>query len=186
VEDIEALCAHYGVPFEVVPSLNSPETEGAFRAAGADLGLSLGNSYISPRIFEIPEKGMINLHGEILPEYRGAQSVLWPIHDGSDQTGFTIHRIDSTIDGGDILYQVRNRIRFHPTLRETVVRGTPRGPEVAAAVRLACEEFDRLAAAATPQGPGRSLTTPTLRQFLRMVRNHRRMYRESRRTPPAV
>ena len=178
-EDIEEVCARLGVPFRSVPSLNSAETEALFRAADAELGLSLGNSYISPRIFEIPAKGMINLHGELLPDYRGAQSVIWPIHEGRQETGFSIHQVDATIDGGSILFQLRQPIQFHATLRETVARGGPRDTEVAAAVRHVCEKYDELAASASPQTSGRSFTTPTLGQYLRMVRNHRRLYRRS-------
>jgi folate-dependent phosphoribosylglycinamide formyltransferase PurN len=45
---------------------------------------------------------MINIHHELLPEFLGAQSVLWQLHEGSTKTGFTIHRID---DPGWLFYE---------------------------------------------------------------------------------
>lgn len=173
---IDEICRRENVPLYRVPHVNSPETEDAFRAAKADLGVSLGNSYIASRVFEIPRHGMINLHGEILPDYRGGQSVIWPIHEGRSETGFTIHRIDAAIDGGDILYQARRPIEFHRTLRATVEHNLPDDAEVAAAVRMVCEQYEQLCRQAVPQGPGRSFTTPSFGQFRRMVRNNRRLH----------
>jgi methionyl-tRNA formyltransferase len=179
-EAIDEICARHGVPFHLVPSVNSVQTEAHFRSAEADLGVSLGNSYIAARIFEIPKRGMINLHGEILPDYRGGQSVIWPIYEGHTETGFTIHQIDASIDGGAILYQRRVPIEFRPALRDTVRKSQPASSEIAAAVRMVCEDHERLAKDARPQGPGTSYTTPTFRQYLRMVRNNRRLYQFSR------
>src|SRR3712207_8581825 len=43
------------------------------KSADAALGLSLGNSYISSRIFTLPTYGMLNIHGEVLPDFQNAQ-----------------------------------------------------------------------------------------------------------------
>ena len=59
----------------------------------ADLGLALGNGFIGPSIFTIPCFGMVNIHSEMLPEFRGAQSFIWPIYEGVGWMGFTIHQI---------------------------------------------------------------------------------------------
>ena len=62
----------------------------------------------------------VNFHGEILPDYPGGQSVIWPIYFGRRETGFTIHSVAKGIDTGEIVYQERRPIRFGATLRETV------------------------------------------------------------------
>ena len=63
---------------------------------------------------------MVNIHTEILPDFKGASSIIWPIYKKIKTTGFTIHQIDKKIDNGKILYQERYAIDFYPTLEETV------------------------------------------------------------------
>jgi methionyl-tRNA formyltransferase len=180
-EDIEALCNRLNVPFAETPTLNGQRTRRAFAAADSDLGLSLGNSYISQKVFALPKHGMLNVHGEVLPAYQNAQSVIWPIYNMSTETGLTIHEIDSGIDTGPILYQERYPIEFRPTLRETVVATLPitRSRGVAAVVH-ACEHYAALKAQAQPQAGGARYTTPSIWQFARMCRNNRELYRRIR------
>lgn len=172
-EPIAPLCARLGVRFEETPFLNCDRTRELFREADADLGLSLGNGYIAPSVFSIPRRGMINIHTEILPDYQGAQSVLWPIHEGRRETGFTIHQVAPKIDAGDILYQERYPIEFQATLGATVehMMSVARG-RIPAAFSYVCEHYDELRAKAAPQGAGRTFTTPSWWQYRRMVRNH--------------
>lgn len=169
--------------FDVVrtPSVNSDETAAAFASADADLGLSLGTGYIQPRVFSIPRHGMVNVHHELLPEFPGAQSVIWPIHEGVAQTGYTIHRIDETIDGGAILVREERPIEFRGSLRETVVHNHARSWELSVeGLRRVLSNWDDAVANARPQTRARGFTTPTARQFARMVSNHRRLAREAR------
>lgn len=175
-EDLESLCRRLEVPFEVSPRTNADETVELFRRSGADLGLSLANGMIFPKVFRVPPLGMLNVHGEVLPAFQGAQSVIWPIHEGIGETGFTIHEVDRNIDTGRIYYQERFPIEFQPTLRETVAWGLAeiqrRVPPALARVVADVEEYR---ARATVQTGGRSFTTPTLRQFLQMRSQFRRL-----------
>jgi methionyl-tRNA formyltransferase len=176
-EDVAELARRHGLPVTTVPFVNSDATRHAFRHANSDLGISLGNGYIAESIFSLPRHGMINVHGEMLPEFRGAQSVIWPIHEGLEETGFCIHQIDRHIDTGAILWQQRYPISFASTLRDTVER-TSRvvRAEIPAALQYVCENYGALRQQAHPQGPGRSWTTPSLREFVRMTKNNRSFY----------
>jgi methionyl-tRNA formyltransferase len=144
--------------------------------ADADLGLSLGNGYIGERVFSIPRHGMINLHSEVLPAFQGASAVIWPIYENVAETGFTIHQVNRKIDEGDILLQEKWPIVFHDSLRKTVeanlVPGRERSP---AAIVKVCTDYATLKQNAVKQTGGKSYTTPSFWQFLRMVRNHSRM-----------
>ncbi len=178
---LEEVAAETGVGVTRVPWVGSDEARRALEELACDVALSLGNGYIPARVFEVPRLGMLNVHHELLPEYRGAQSVLWQIHDGSRTSGFTVHAIDRSIDTGKILLREEVPITLRPTLGETVTatvaelyRRSARGlvallPEVEARLAVADE-----------QGPGRSFTTPSWGAFRRMVRNHRRMWEEER------
>ena len=163
--------------------LNSDETYDIFQQAQADLGLSLGNSYIARRIFSAPSLGMVNLHKERLPAYQNAQSIIWPIYNLEITTGLTLHQIDDHIDTGKILFQREIPIAFRPSLRETVEdTGRISSSLVPEAVRYVCENYDELSKQAQEQGQGRSYTTPSFWQFLRMVRNNKKLYARS--APP--
>lgn len=56
-------------------------------------------------ILKIPEKGCINVHASLLPEFRGASPVQWAIIKGCTVTGVTTMLMDETLDTGDMLLQ---------------------------------------------------------------------------------
>lgn len=175
--DIAEICERLSIPFFETDVMASDAMAALVREAEADLGLSLGNSYIPARIFEIPRLGMINVHGERLPDYQNAQSVIWPIHNMETKSGITVHRIDRGIDTGAILYkeefQIIFRERLEDTVRATLLYARERLPPI---MRYVCDNFDALVRAATVQDHGRKYTTPTLREFMRMRRNNRLLH----------
>lgn len=179
--DVGDVCRSLAVEIVETDFINTDLTRELLRECRADLGLSLSNGYIAKSVFSIPRHGMINVHGEILPQFRGAQSIIWPIYEGLAETGFTIHQIDRRIDAGDVLFQKRLPIVFHSTLKKTVVANLARVRlQIPATLSSVCEHYPQLRAQAVKQEGGISYTTPTFRQFLRMLRNHNRMYKESR------
>lgn len=178
-ESLEKLAANLGIRFERTPRVNCDRTRQLFREADVDLGLSLGNSYIGRSVFTIPRKGMINIHHELLPEFQGAQSIVWQIHEGSRDTGFTIHQVDEHIDTGNILLREKRAIEFKKTLRETVRHNVNRLCRASAeGLAEVVRGYDQYSSASTPQGRGKSFTTPTLRQYMKMVSQHERLRRE--------
>ncbi|MDD2710752.1 MAG: methionyl-tRNA formyltransferase [Verrucomicrobiae bacterium] len=62
-------------------------------------------------ILELPPKGCFNIHGSLLPQYRGAAPIQRAIMDGGDETGVTIMRMDEKLDTGDILLRQSTHIR---------------------------------------------------------------------------
>ena len=56
-------------------------------------------------ILDYPRYGCINVHGSLLPAYRGAAPIQWAVINGDAETGVTIMQMDEHIDTGDILYQ---------------------------------------------------------------------------------
>lgn len=177
--DVVELCGRLGVPAFETDQTNSDETVRLMREAGADLGLSLGNSYIAERVFSIPKFGMINVHAERLPEYQNAQGVIWRIYNMESETGLTVHQIDRSIDTGRILYREEHPIVFHARLEDTVRATTAiTRQRTPAAVRYVCENYERLTADAISQKKGKTYTTPTIWQFIRMSQNNRRLYSE--------
>jgi methionyl-tRNA formyltransferase len=60
---------------------------------------------LPPWMIELPRLGCINLHGSLLPKYRGAAPVAWAIIRGEQVTGVTTMRIDAGLDTGDMLLE---------------------------------------------------------------------------------
>ena len=175
-EDLETLARREGVRYEQTPLANGDETVELMRAADADLGLSLGNGYLFPKVFRVPKLGTVNVHGEVLPEFRGASSVIWPIYEGVRETGLTVHRMDERIDTGEILHRERFPIAFKGSLRETVEHNVAEiSRRIPGALVHVITHFDELVEKQAPQGAGRNYTTPTFRQYRRMLRQHERL-----------
>lgn len=182
LEDIEKLCQRFQVPFYQSETTNGAATSQLLKEAKVDLGVSLGNGYISPKIFSVPRFGMINLHGELLPQFPGAQSVIWSIHEQASETGFTIHQISAQIDQGTILHRESWPIEYAPQLRQTVARNLSilqsRLPSTLAEV---CANYEQITGE-TQEERVTSLTTPSLHQFLRMNRLNKQQYQSKSKT----
>ena len=160
------------IPCHVVSGINTPETRMLFENSHADLGLSLGNSFIGEKVFSIPKLGMINIHHEVLPEYAGAQSVIWQLYNKSKFTGYSIHRIAKSIDKGDILLKEVIPIVFYEGFEETVNTNYNRIVEKSGEGLLKLlKNFYAYLELAEVQTNTKSYTTPTFKQFSQMKRN---------------
>ena len=71
----------------------------------ADVFIVVAFRMLPKKIWEIPLNGTINLHGSLLPEYRGAAPINWAIINGEKTSGVTTFLIDDKIDTGSILLQ---------------------------------------------------------------------------------
>jgi len=93
-----------------------------------DLILVISYSMILPKeILDIPTRGALNIHGSLLPKYRGANALNWVLINGEKETGVTIHYIDEGIDTGDIVAQKKIKISFldtATTLKEKLAQTT--------------------------------------------------------------
>jgi methionyl-tRNA formyltransferase len=65
---------------------------------------------LPPAILSLPSKGCINVHGSLLPKYRGAGPIQWAIINGETETGITTMLMDEGMDTGAMLLQEKIRI----------------------------------------------------------------------------
>ena len=72
---------------------------------------------IGPSILEIPPAGCLNLHGSLLPKYRGRCPINWVLINGEKQTGVTLHYMTPRADDGDIVCQEKIAISPDDTAR---------------------------------------------------------------------
>jgi len=87
------------------------ECEEKIIMAKPDLGVVIAYGQIIPQsILDIPRYGWINIHGSLLPKYRGAACIQAAILAGDKETGITIMKIDKGLDTGPILKQTKIKI----------------------------------------------------------------------------
>ncbi|NOX80528.1 MAG: methionyl-tRNA formyltransferase, partial [Deltaproteobacteria bacterium] len=67
------------------------------------------------RLLRLPPLGTINVHGSLLPKYRGAAPIQWALINGEQETGITIMQVDEGMDTGDILLQASRPIKDDDT-----------------------------------------------------------------------
>lgn len=91
----------------------------------------VGYGRIIPKwMIDLPPLGNINLHGSLLPKYRGAAPIQWAIAMGESITGVTSMRIDAGLDTGDILQQAEERINPEDTAATLAPRLAQTGAEL--------------------------------------------------------
>src|SRR5882672_542373 len=94
------------VPVHQPEKIRSPEARNLLQQLAPDSIVIIAYGQIIPAaLLTIPKLGWINLHGSLLPKYRGAAPINWAIANGETQTGLTTMRIDAGMDTGDMLLQ---------------------------------------------------------------------------------
>lgn len=82
----------------------STETRTRLKEAAADVFVVVAYGQIlSPEILGMPKLGCLNVHGSILPKYRGAAPIQWSLYHGDRETGITTMLMDEGMDTGDML-----------------------------------------------------------------------------------
>lgn len=183
-DNLVDFCTKNSIKFQYTPTINCKETINFFIEAQADLAISAGNSYIGKKIFSIPKYGMVNTHGEILPDYQNGQSVIWQLYNKSNQTGYTVHKVNSRIDQGEIIYQEKFNIEFKENLAETVAYNCAEITKRAAlGLVKVLDNFEYYYINAKPQGKGNHYTTPSIWQFLKIWRNYKTLSKTQKCNP---
>jgi methionyl-tRNA formyltransferase len=95
-----------GIPVFTPESVNTPEWRERVTALRPDLILSAYYRHmIGPTILALPRLGAWNLHGSLLPKYRGRAPINWAVLHGEPRIGMTLHRMVRRADAGAIVDQ---------------------------------------------------------------------------------
>jgi methionyl-tRNA formyltransferase len=85
--------------------LKNPEFLEELRSLKADLQIVVAFRMLPEVVWNMPPMGSVNLHGSLLPQYRGAAPINWTVINGEKETGVTTFKLKHEIDTGDILLQ---------------------------------------------------------------------------------
>ena len=98
--------------------LKNPDFLNELRSLNADLQIVVAFRMLPESVWNMPPLGTINLHGSLLPQYRGAAPINWAVINGEKETGVTTFRLKHEIDTGNILLQERFPIDENETAGE--------------------------------------------------------------------
>ncbi|MGA2915686.1 MAG: methionyl-tRNA formyltransferase [Sedimentisphaerales bacterium] len=114
--DVEQWAEQNNIPFTAIEDINSPNCVEIIKRFLLDLLVVIAfGQKISPEIINIPPKGAINVHGSLLPKYRGAAPINWAIINGETETGVTIITLADKMDAGEMLAQAKIKIGDNDT-----------------------------------------------------------------------
>ncbi len=115
------------------------------RATSPDVIVVAAYGKILPQaIFDIPRLGCVNVHGSLLPRYRGAAPVQWALYHGETETGVSIMRVEAGLDSGPVLLRRATRIEPDDDTPRLTARLAELGAEalVEAIARLAAGDIE--------------------------------------------
>lgn len=123
VSPVKAAAMEANVPVFQPEKVRSEESEAYLRNAAADAIVIIAYGQIIPeRLIEIPRLGWINVHGSLLPKYRGAAPINWAILNGETRTGLTTMQIDAGLDTGAMLLKYETEIAPDETAPQLTAR----------------------------------------------------------------
>jgi len=113
------------IPVLQPEKLKSPDFFEALKTLQPDLQVVVAFRMLPEIIWSFPPMGTLNVHGSLLPQYRGAAPINWAIINGEKQTGVTTFQLQHAIDTGNILLQAPIDIsenmtagELHDTMKE--------------------------------------------------------------------
>jgi len=94
------------------PKLKSPDFLESLKKLDADLHIVVAFRMLPELVWNMPPMGTVNVHGSLLPQYRGAAPINWAIMNGATETGVTTFKLKHEIDTGNIL--LRQKVAILP------------------------------------------------------------------------
>ncbi len=120
---VKTAALDYGLTVLQPERIRRAESFESLRALEPELMIVVGYGQIIPQtIIDLPRHGILNVHGSLLPKYRGAAPIQWAIANDEETTGVTIMQIDAGLDTGDMLLKSETQIGADETAPELGAR----------------------------------------------------------------
>ncbi|MBO9564414.1 MAG: methionyl-tRNA formyltransferase [Niastella sp.] len=102
---VKKYAVEHGLHLLQPEKLKDPAFLEALRALRVDLQIVVAFRMLPEVVWNMPPMGTVNLHGSLLPQYRGAAPINWAVINGERETGVTTFKLQHAIDTGNILLQ---------------------------------------------------------------------------------
>jgi methionyl-tRNA formyltransferase (EC 2.1.2.9) len=127
---VKVLAEEKGLPVFQPASLRQQENQQLIADLNADVMVVVAYGLILPKaVLDMPRKGCINVHGSLLPRWRGAAPIQRSLWAGDEETGVTIMQMDVGLDTGDMLYKLSCPITAQDTSATLYAKLAELGPQ---------------------------------------------------------
>lgn len=128
---LQSVFKRYGIPYLYELDVNSPRNLDRLKEWDTELIISISCPQIFKKaLIDLPSKGCLNLHGSLLPNYRGVMPSFWVLANNEKEAGITLFFVNEKIDAGDVLIQRRFSINPNETLDSFIRRSKRIGAEM--------------------------------------------------------
>ncbi len=159
---VKEAAQRHGIEVYQPAKLKVPEVQAFLSKYRPDAIVVVAYGHIVPQwMIDLPRLGCINLHGSILPKYRGAAPVAWAIIRGEKETGVTTMKIDAGMDTGDMLLVRREPILEDDTTESLGQRLSVMGADL---MLETLRKLERGEIIAKPQDPSLATLAPRLKK----------------------
>ncbi|GAO45512.1 methionyl-tRNA formyltransferase [Flavihumibacter petaseus] len=104
---VKQYAVEHQLPILQPEKLRDPQFQESLAAWKADLQVVVAFRMLPESVWNMPPLGTINVHGSLLPQYRGAAPINWAVINGEKETGVTTFRLQHEIDTGNVLLQAK-------------------------------------------------------------------------------
>ncbi|MDQ3000495.1 MAG: methionyl-tRNA formyltransferase [Fibrobacterota bacterium] len=150
-----------GYPVSQPASLKTPDFHDLIAAQKADLLVVVAYRILPDTLFPLTRFGAVNVHGSLLPKFRGAAPIQWAVATGEAETGVTVFQLDREIDHGGILARAATPIGPEETAGDLFIRLREMGKDVLMKV---LDDLEAGRARPEPQDHGKSSPAPKLKK----------------------
>ena len=127
---VKVLAEQHAIPVFQPPTLRKEEYQQELAALNADVMVVVAYGLILPKVvLDLPRLGCINVHGSLLPRWRGAAPIQRSLWAGDSETGITIMQMDIGLDTGDMLHKVACPITAQDTSASLYQKLADMGPD---------------------------------------------------------
>jgi len=159
---VKVFALEHGIPVLQPERLRRPEAVAEAAALAPDLIVTAAYGQILPKaVLALPRCGCINVHGSLLPKYRGGAPIQYAVMNGDRETGVTIMYMAEGLDTGDMISRVVVPIADEDTAGTLFDKLSAEGAEL---LRRTLPELVAGKIAAVPQNESEATYSPTLKR----------------------
>jgi len=127
---VKNVAVAHNIPLLQPTNLKNPEFIEELKNYEANLQIVVAFRMLPEMVWDMPEIGTFNLHGSLLPQYRGAAPINWAIINGEKETGVTTFFLKHDIDTGNIIFQDKEPISKEDNVGTVYERLMNRGAQL--------------------------------------------------------
>lgn len=159
---VKKLASEHGIPVFQPAKMKDGTALEMMKSLSPDIAVVAAYGRILPKeLLDVPPLGCVNVHGSLLPKYRGAAPIQWSVINGDKITGVTTMYMAEGMDTGDMILKLETEIGEDETAGELFDRMAALGAD---SIEKTLELFDNSAVPRTPQDEAEATMAPMLKK----------------------